>query len=333
MLSGFGEFFGNEVLALSRNKIMNKLEKYLKLAPCDYYDKHEVFGNHIYLSKADGKLWPGATTILKQWGGEKTNIFIASSAKKAVMELGYFDSEKWIDGKYYPIPKEELKADNKRFNALFKKIKSSTAKEYYALLKQAKGAFFRKSKEASDSGTLAHDYIENHICERKQPKELVLKMNKDAKAKSSVKAFDKWEKENKVDWVASELVIGSAEYEFGGKLDAIAYVNNIPSLIDFKTSNQISADYFLQTAAYQIALEEMGFTPLQRIILRIPKDGGEFETATIPNNLENGNRLELDKSGFLALRQVQRVDSYYNNENHNIKVNGKIKLDNQNGNN
>ena len=275
---------------------MNKLEKHLKEAQCDYYDNHPEYGNHVYVAKKDGKLWPGATTILRQWGGEKVNIFTASAAKKAVMELGYFDNELWNNGKYTPIPKEELKEEVKRFNSIFKKVKKMDGKEYFAFLKEAKGAFRRKTKEAAESGTIAHDYINNHISNEKQPKELILKINKDTNAKNSVKAFDKWEKEHRVDWMASELVVGSEINEYGGKLDAIAYVNNIPSLIDFKTSNQISSDYFLQVAAYQIALEEMGFMPLQRIILRIPKNGNDFETITIPNNLENGNRLDLDKS-------------------------------------
>ena len=109
----------------------------------------------------------------------------------------------------------------------------------------------------------------------------------------------------------------------------MAYVDNIPTLIDFKTSNQFSPDYALQTAAYFLALEEMGFKVLQRIILRIPKDGGEFETITLPNNLENGNRLELDIKGFLALRELQMVDSYYSNPNRDIKdENGKMRIDN-----
>ena len=306
---------------------MNKLEKLLKPAPCDYFDNHPEFGKHVYVAKKDGKLWPGATTLLKQWGGEKVNAFTASAAKKAVMELGYFDQEVWKDGKYYPIPKENLKDEAKRFNSIFKRIKKLTGKEYYATLKEAKGAFRRQTKEAGESGTFAHNYISNHISGRPQPKELNAKVKADDKAKSSIKAFGEWEKAHKVDWVASELVIGSEVHEYGGTLDALAYMDNIPSLIDFKTSNQISADYFLQTAAYQIALEEMGFVPLQRIILRIPKDGNDFETLTLPNNLENGNRLALDKSGVIALRQMQRVASYYSNENHGVKENGKIKLD------
>lgn len=310
---------------------MNKLEKLLNPAPCDYYENHEEYGRHIYIAKRDGKLWPGVTSILRQWGGEKVNIFVSSAAKKAVSELGYFDKEIWTPTGYIPASEAEIKAGKKHFASIFRKIKAMKGTEYYEFLKNAKGAFRRKTKEAAESGTIAHDYIENHICERKQPKELILKINKDEKAKNSIKAFDKWEKEHKVEWLASELVIGSELHEFGGTLDGIAYVDAIPTLIDFKTSQQISEDYFLQTAAYSIALEEMGLKTLQRIILRIPKDGSEFETLTLQNNLEDGNRLELDKSGFIALRQIQRVDSYYHNPNREIKVNGKITIDKKNG--
>lgn len=307
---------------------MNKLQSHIKQAPCEYFENHEEYGRHVYIANKDGKLWPGVTTILKQWGGEKVNIFTASAAKKAVMELGYFDTESWATGKPIAIPKENLKEDTKRFTAIFKKVKKMNGKEYFAFLKEAKGAFRRYTKGAADSGTLAHDYIENHICEKEQPKDLVERIKKDEKAKNSVKAFDKWEKEHRVEWLASELVVGSEVHEFGGKLDAIAYINGIPSLIDLKTSNQFSPEYALQTGAYLLALEEMGFKVLQRIILRIPKTGDNFETITLQNNLEDGNRLDLDIKGFLALRELQKVDSYYNNPNRGIKdENGKMKLD------
>ena len=307
---------------------MNKLEKLLSPAPCDYFENHPEHGKHVYISKKDGKLWPGVTSILKQWGGEKVNIFVSSAAKKAVIELGYFDKENWVNGKYETAPEEQIKEGKKHFVQIFRKIKAMKGIEYYDFLKEAKGAFRRKTKEAAESGTIAHDYIKNFICGVEQPKELVLALKKDENAKNSIKAFNEWQKKHNIEWLASELVIGSSLHEFGGTLDGIAYVDNIPSLIDFKTSNQISEDYFLQTAAYQIALEEMGLHTLQRIILRIPKTGKDFETVTIENNIENGNRLELDKSGFIALRQMQRVDSYYKNINHSVKdENGKVKID------
>lgn len=307
---------------------MNKLEKLLSPAPCDYFENHPEHGKHVYISKKDGKLWPGVTSILKQWGGEKVNIFVSSAAKKAVIELGYFDKENWVNGKYEPAPEEQIKEGKKHFVQIFRKIKAMKGTEYYNFLKEAKGAFRRKTKEAAESGTIAHDYIKNFICGVEQPKELVLALKKDENAKNSIKAFNEWQKKHNIEWLASELVIGSSLHEFGGTLDGIAYVDNIPSLIDFKTSNQFSPDYALQTVAYFLALNEMGLKVLQRIILRIPKCGGDFETITLPNNLEEGNRLDLDIKGFLALRELQKVDSYYSNPNHKIKdKDGKMKID------
>jgi len=307
---------------------MNKLEKLLNPAPCEYFGNHPEYGKHVYIAKKDGKLWPGITSILNQWGGEKINRFISSAAKKAVAELGYFDKEIWTPTGYIPASEVEIKVGKRHFASIFRKIKGMKGSEYYQFLKEAKGAFARHKKGAAESGTLAHNYIENFVCGHPQPKELLKALKSDEKARNSIKAFDRWQKEHKVEWLASELVVGSVVYEFGGTIDGIAYVDAIPSIVEFKTSNQISEDYFLQTAAQQIALEEMGLKTLQRIILRIPKDGGEPEKVTLPNNLENGNRLELDKSGFIALRQVQRVDSYYNNLSHEVKdENGKVKVD------
>jgi len=122
-------------------------------------------------------------------------------------------------------------------------------------------------------------------------------------------------------WLASELVVGSEIHEFGGTLDALAIVNGIPTLIDFKTSNQISKDYFIQTAAYDLALDEMGVKTWQRLILRIPKDGSDFEALIVPTP------LDLDRAAFLSLRQVQRWQSYVANVKNDVTdARGKVRV-------
>ncbi len=265
---------------------MNKLTPYLKPAPCEYHDE-----DHTYTSKEDGKLWPGVTSITENLN----KPYLASWAAKMM----------WAE------------MTGKR-----KELAKMTDKEYEAFILEAKSAHRKKKEEAADSGTLAHEYIENYINKTKLAEERVKKIKADVNAMSAIRQFLKWEKSERVEWLASDTVVGSQMHEFGGRLDAIANINSILTLVDFKTSNQISQEYFLQTAGYQIALEEMGLVPLQRYILRIPKDGNEFEVCTVKTP------YELDSMGFLALRQVQRVLSYYNNLNHEVKdENGKVKVD------
>lgn len=242
----------------------------LKESPCDYHAE-----NHTYTDKETGKLLPGVTSILDNMKKD----FLAPWAAKEVV--------KYLENKHTVI----------------KKMKKS---EFISLLEEAKTSWRRKGDSAKESGTIAHDWIEQYLL-KQDPK-----LPEDKQAKNAVEAFLNWEKENKVEWLYTELVVGSKTHEFGGKIDAVAILNGRKTLIDFKTSNQISKDYFLQTAAYQLALEEMGAEIEQRFILRIAKNGEGFETLIVPTP------YDLDASTFLSLRQVQRWESYIKNKGRNI---------------
>lgn len=260
----------------------------LKEAPCDYHPE-----NHTYTSKANMKLWPGVTSI----GDNLSKPFLIPwAAKEVVKHL----------------------ADKQDF------IKNCTPAEYLALLDDAKGAHRRKAKDAADAGTRAHEWIDNYILWRLNDTG-VGELPEDERVLSAVQAFLEWETRNHVIWLSGDLVVGSAEHEFGGKLDGLATVNGIPTLIDFKTSNQISKDYFIQTAGYHIALKEMGVEMWQRLILRVPKDGSAFEALIVPTP------LDLDISAFLALRQIQRWQSFVGNQDNGISdERGFIKVENKN---
>lgn len=237
--------------------------------------------NHSYTLVKNGKLVPGVTTVI----GLLNKPFLMPWAAKMVAE--------------HLADKQEA-------------IKTMSPTEYNNLLIEAKMSYRRKSQEALESGTLAHAWCESYVKAKmeglKQPSYAGL----DPVAKNCVKAFLGWTKQHDVTWLASELIVGSEVHEFGGTLDAIATVDGHPCLIDFKTSNQISKDYFIQTAAYELALEEMGVKVWQRIILRIPKDGKDFEALTVPTP------LDLDRETFLALRQVQKFESYVANLNNEV---------------
>lgn len=185
-------------------------------------------------------------------------------------------------------------------------IKECSPKEFGELLDIAKGAAKRKSKGALDSGTLAHDWIEGYLAGQ------IPRLPDNIEAKLAITAFKDWEARRKPEWLASELVVGSAKHEYGGKLDALAKLDGKLALVDFKTSGQVSADYFLQTAGYDLALREAGVEPDTRVILRIPKDGAPAEEYLIPTP------LDLDTDTFLALRQAQRWQSYIKNPDNGI---------------
>src|SRR3990167_634152 len=185
----------------------------------------------------------------------------------------------------------------------FSEIVKGTEKEFEDRILEAKKAHTVKSKEALVSGHIAHDYIKHYIKE-KLGIGGALVMPKDEKAVKSIDAFLEWEKQHKVKWLASELVLASVINMFAGTVDAVAEVDDVLTVVDFKTSSQISDEYFLQTSAYWLLLDENLVEgekrPEQRLILRIPKDGSEFEAKLVETP------LDFDCATFLRCREIHR---------------------------
>lgn len=191
-------------------------------------------------------------------------------------------------------------------------VQGITKKKWNEILMEAKKAHIQKSDKAKEIGGAVHDYLEAYIKEKlgeeaSLPKGTV-ELLKSEEAQSSIKAFKEWEKANDVEWHNSEEIVASHDYKFAGTLDFIAKVNGKLTLGDFKTSSIISEDAYLQTAAYQICLEEMGVNDIeQRMIIRIPKDGNSVEVRKVPTD------LEFDQRVFLAERLIHQWNLYVSN--------------------
>lgn len=146
-------------------------------------------------------------------------------------------------------------------------------------------------------GTKVHEWIEAYIdsslglCEYPEPA-----VNEHIK--NSIDQFLVWEKENNVEWLASELKVYSRKYRYVGTLDSEAIVAGKLTLVDLKTSSGIYPEMFLQVAGYAKARqEETGKKYEQLCILRIPRDGDSFETKT-------DTRIDKHYRAFLGCRQA-----------------------------
>jgi len=86
-------------------------------------------------------------------------------------------------------------------------------------------------------------------------------------------AFQDWAKSVSLEPIFIEQTVWSHTYGYAGTLDLVAKVNGEITLIDFKTSKGIYAEYDLQSVAYQHALTEMGHgVPAGGgLIVRLPK--------------------------------------------------------------
>lgn len=86
-------------------------------------------------------------------------------------------------------------------------------------------------------------------------------------------AYEDWASSVNLEPLFIEQTLWSLTHGYAGTMDLLAKVNGRTTLIDFKTSKGIYAEYDLQNVAYQVALAEMGHDLPEGggLIVRLPK--------------------------------------------------------------
>jgi hypothetical protein len=158
--------------------------------------------------------------------------------------------------------------------------------------------------EAAGAGTLAHDNVERHIHGQElcwdHPDPDVVK-----RAKRSFEAFLRWADQSQLEVTHTEVPLVSDKYLFGGTLDDIL-VKGQRAIGDWKTSNRLYSDYFVQVAGgYKILWEE--HHPEEPVdggihIVRFDKTYGDFEHRHFQNDIEIASRA------FLLQRELYEID-------------------------
>lgn len=143
----------------------------------------------------------------------------------------------------------------------------------------------RELEKAGEIGTQVHSLIEWNL--RKQLGQTVGPEPRVVDdARWALMAWQDWA--NSVNLVPRyiEQKVFSRTHGYAGTMDLLALVNGEEQLIDFKTGKAIYAEAFLQNAAYQVALMEMGHAsaPKGGLIVRLPKTqtDPQFEVAIVP---------------------------------------------------
>ena len=186
------------------------------------------------------------------------------------------------------------------------RFKDSGALLHWAFKQGQSGAktLYEQRDQAGEAGTLAHDMVFQKL----HGKPVTIPENIDialaGQAENAFNAYLSWESMTKLEIVEQEFPLVSEKYQFGGTPDAIGLVNGKLSLVDWKTSNGVYADYLLQLAAYQILIEECrpdlkltgGFH-----LCRFAKSYGDFAHHYWPE-LEDAKRM------FLMLRECYDID-------------------------
>jgi len=141
----------------------------------------------------------------------------------------------------------------------YKDSLTKTDAEIKEVLKNKTYAHTQKSDSAKDSGTQAHDLVEQFINQYINTGNYVFPVYpviEDIGVKTSITRFFKWATDNKVEFLGSEVSVYSREHWFAGSFDFICKLNGKLLLGDFKTSKQVDDTYFAQGAGYIIAVEE-----------------------------------------------------------------------------
>ena len=121
--------------------------------------------------------------------------------------------------------------------------------------------YHRIIDEALDIGNQTHKWIEYYI---NNPHAWNItdgmRLKNDLRSKEtldSVKAFIRWEKEFKPQWLDAERKVYCDRFKYAGTVDAVAKINGRVCVIDFKTSKKIYKPYHLQVAAYAQAIKRI----------------------------------------------------------------------------
>lgn len=153
-----------------------------------------------------------------------------------------------------------------------------------ALMLGKEKAHQKELAKAGDIGTQAHKLIE-WTMRTALKAEAGQKPVVSDKALWAFMAFEDWARSVALKPILIERTVFSKVHRYAGTMDLLARVNGAITLVDFKTGKGIYPESFLQSAAYSVALVEMGYAmPTAGLIVRLPKvdTDPEFETKEVP---------------------------------------------------
>lgn len=126
---------------------------------------------------------------------------------------------------------------------------------------------------AADTGSHIHDLIEKYI---KHGRDAVGTLPDDVS--NGFLAFLEWEQAHNVEWVESERKIFHPSSYYAGTLDAVARIDGLLYVVDFKSSKGFYDTYGMQIAAYREAyMAETGGEIHGCGVLRLDKATGKPE--------------------------------------------------------
>lgn len=193
---------------------------------------------------------------------------------------------------------------------LWQPQRAYTTKVRDAIIDGAKNARFDISQEALDIGNMVHEWMEAYGNAYLANSDHMPVIPDNEQAAAACNAFLDWTRAHDVRFLQTELKVYSREHNYSGTTDLLLVFDGKLAILDYKTSKRIYPEYLLQVSAYVRAWEEeqqylyekgVLTEPPKKIeeivVLRVPKDGADFEIATSVNIDE---AFEI----FLSCRQI-----------------------------
>lgn len=201
-----------------------------------------------------------------------------------------------------------------------------------AIIKRSKKASAKVSKRAAGIGTIVHDFA--YLTELGRTREALQMLSEHEnhpdwqKINNGVKKYEEWHAQNKGETVLLEAIVASVVHQFGGKFDHLSVRNGVLILSDYKTSNGIYVDQFIQLASYAIAIEEwldkwlaQYGLPLKVGGLEVLRFGKENGDDFHPLLITNPEEIEQLKYQAIRCRQTYKFRLAWENDKR-FKYNG-----------
>lgn len=161
------------------------------------------------------------------------------------------------------------------------------------LIDGARSAHRTRAQDAADIGTLVHSFIEDHL-KGKNPS---LPVN--PQARNGAEQFLKFLDQHDFEVIESERKVYSRDLDVAGTCDVYGKLDGELVVADIKTSSGIYAEALLQTAGYDLLLnEELGLDFQKHIVINCPKDGDL--------NIHISDKVDRNREAFLSAVELTR---------------------------
>jgi len=200
------------------------------------------------------------------------------------------------------------------------------------IVKKSKKASAKVAKRAAGIGTIVHDYA--YLTEIGRAREGLQMLSEHEshpdwdKINNGIKKYEVWREQNKGETVLLEAIVASVVHQYGGKFDHLSIRNGLLILSDYKTSNGIYVDQFIQLASYAIAIEEwldkwlaQYGLPLKVGGLEVLRFGKENGDDFHPLLITNPEEIEQLKYQAIRCRQTYKFRLAWENDKR-FKYNG-----------